>query len=136
VRQLIVQTFFMRILFIAFAALSFHAAATEPTFHVTPTNGQDGKEFKGPGMIVHTPAQVAAASKSKTLNIKLRDSLIKDCDLTEADSWDELDRDFIVMRAIHNDLKGLIAKYPNIPEEKLKKLKSLVKKNQELLPPP
>jgi hypothetical protein len=68
-----------------------------------------------------------STQKSEVLVPGKRDQLLMKAGLTqEVSSWDQLDRDRLVMRARHNPLLRFAGKYPNLPKDKLQKLHKLV----------
>lgn len=56
-----------------------------------------------------------------------RDSILRQADLAqEVQQWDHLDRDLLLLKAAHFNREELRVAYPQIPEEKLDRLQSLI----------
>ena len=56
-----------------------------------------------------------------------RDSILRQADLAkEVQPWDHLDRDLLLLKAAHFSKEELRVAYPQIPEEKLDRLQSLI----------
>lgn len=111
---------------IAQAALAQESAPTVPVIHVQqldPTLPMEN--FKGKNVKVHNVQELDKNSLNLPSRAE-REKLFKASDLTtQVASWDEMDRDLLVVRARDYPIDRLVSSYPKIPKVKLEKLKSI-----------
>ncbi len=85
-------------------------------------------EKKHPSLKVKTISQSSNLHPKALFTSAERSSWIRKADLTNAtQSWDELDRDLLILRAHSYEPEKLRSTYPNLPEAKLKTLQTIIK---------
>ncbi len=85
-------------------------------------------EKKHPSLTVKTLPQRPNLRPKALFTSGERSLWLTTADLTNAtQSWDELDRDLLILRAHSYESEKLRSTYPNLPEAKLKKLQKIIK---------
>ncbi len=103
-------------------------AQTYNDIHVHPANSEVDVKIFEKDYNVHKVGKTEA--KNKIPPYELREYLFIKVKLSEhIQDWDELDKDRLFLRAKEYQVERMQKLYPKIPEDKLKKLKSEIRRH-------
>lgn len=113
--------FILFFLFILFTGNAW----SDPTMHVLTNHEQlNAKDFQVKGVQIQ---EDKVDTKSQLIARELREQFILKSNLhKQAATWDEFEKDILLLRVEHLTTADLSKQYPNLPTGSLQKLKTLI----------